>query len=667
MSFQDIEAGQAHPVRSASSSLPQSREDSDFRNLQHSLSLQVFKMNANVQAILKLVDQLGTPKDSANLRKTLHDLTESTRAMAKRGSEDLKKLSTLQSSLPNQKTALQKTSHDLQMSLVAFQRAQQVSAERQRTVVQGVKLAVEDEYHDNDEPEPSPQEQRQAQIMQSQLSPHELAYQESLIQEREAEIREIETGIHELAEIFQDLDNIELNISSVDVDTGAAAEELTTAAEYQRRAGRRAACLTLILAVVAAIVLLALNAQFFTIIDTSPASELLGNYKVMAMSATLLPAGLPPSYNDDWPQILLEQYQQFLTNCMAFVCMTILVWDHMVTFDDEVQSLSLCFHLFTNLIALARSNTFGTVPMVLVSICKLNSDLADTHSKMFTLFIEVKYLFLLNRYLTPLGFTVNMTAYLLPAFSEPYERPYPKKCQHFIRFEGAMTMIGINVVAIMMFYRVYVLYGKMSQKSGKHVILSLGSFLLGEIILNIYLVTKGVPVAHTRGVVQGCEMVFDSSVQLLEDGLLYYLPILLVNVALSFMIAFAQNGSQNLVAHVCPYFLREIISQYYGLNIMNPDTNQVTMMSRISINLKKNFIQGKQDIDSELASMPSPARFAAEQVASVLNITRSAIQDPREGDIQLDRIRITNTSSGMADSDFSVASSPDHWNKPSAV
>lgn len=40
---------------------------------------------------------------------------------------------------------LQKTSHDLQLSLVAFQRAQQVSAEKQRTVVEGVKLAVEEE------------------------------------------------------------------------------------------------------------------------------------------------------------------------------------------------------------------------------------------------------------------------------------------------------------------------------------------------------------------------------------------------------------------------------------------------------------------------------------------------------------------------------------------
>ncbi|KAG6895991.1 hypothetical protein C0992_011033 [Termitomyces sp. T32_za158] len=144
MSFQDIEAGVGSPRSSLlATSSPQ---DAPFTALQSSLSLQVFKMNANVQGILKLVDQLGTAKDSAVLRKSLHDLTETTRAMAKRGSEDLKKLSVLQASLPHQKTALQKTSHDLQLSLVAFQRAQQVSAERQRTVVQGVKLAVEDEH-----------------------------------------------------------------------------------------------------------------------------------------------------------------------------------------------------------------------------------------------------------------------------------------------------------------------------------------------------------------------------------------------------------------------------------------------------------------------------------------------------------------------------------------
>jgi len=267
MSFQDVEAGLSNiesPVRNT-----QSPEEAAFASLQSSLSMQVFKIDNNVRGILKLVDQLGTQRDSPPLRKSLHDLTDSTREMVKRGSADLKKLATLQFNLPRQKNALQKTSHDLQLSLVSFQRAQQVSAERQRTVVEGVKIAVEGEHGERRPEHDGTVEQRQAQIFQTQLSPAELAHQENLIQEREAEIREIETGIHELHEIFRDLgtivqgqgemlDNIENNVSSIAVDTSAAAEELTTAREYQRKAGRRAACLGVVLIIVVVIVLLAI-------------------------------------------------------------------------------------------------------------------------------------------------------------------------------------------------------------------------------------------------------------------------------------------------------------------------------------------------------------------------------------------------------------------------
>ncbi|KAH8994136.1 t-SNARE [Lactarius hatsudake] len=268
MSFQDIESGSSQPLNSSLRDAPQSREEAAFFSLQSSLSLQVFKINANVQGILKLVDQLGTPRDSSSLRKSLHDLMEATRAMTKRGSDDLKKLSALQAMLPSKKTQMQKTAHDFQLSFVAFQHAQQVSAGKQRTVVKSVKLAVEEDSETLSQHAEAAPEQLQAQVMQSQLSPHELAYQESLIQEREAEIREIETGIHELSEIFRDLgtlvheqggmlDNIESNVYSIAVDTSGAAEELSTASEYQRKAGRRAACLGLVLIVVVAVVLLA--------------------------------------------------------------------------------------------------------------------------------------------------------------------------------------------------------------------------------------------------------------------------------------------------------------------------------------------------------------------------------------------------------------------------
>ncbi|KAG8745869.1 hypothetical protein FRC10_006896 [Ceratobasidium sp. 414] len=268
MSFADLERGQGGYQRGTSGLVPTSPSDAEFLGLQKSLSLQVFKITSNVQGIMKLVDQLGTVRDTGAVRKGLHELTETTRDLVKRGTDDLKSLSTLQQKLPQHKALLQKTSHDFQVSLVAFQRAQKVSAERQRTVVEGVKQAVEDNAEGN--VGASPQSQRQVQTFQSQISPTELAHQESLIQERENEIREIETGIHELNEIFRDLgtlvteqggmlNTIEDNVTIVASNTTNAAAELDQASDYQRKAGRRAACLMLVVVIVICVVLVAVR------------------------------------------------------------------------------------------------------------------------------------------------------------------------------------------------------------------------------------------------------------------------------------------------------------------------------------------------------------------------------------------------------------------------
>lgn len=50
----------------------------------------------------------------------------------------------------------------------------------------------------------------QQQQQQQALAPAELVHQEQLIQEREAEIRDIESGIHELHEIFRDINTLVL-------------------------------------------------------------------------------------------------------------------------------------------------------------------------------------------------------------------------------------------------------------------------------------------------------------------------------------------------------------------------------------------------------------------------------------------------------------------------
>lgn len=113
-------------------------------------------------------------------------------------------------------------------------------------------------------------EGEQVQLQASKQVPEaEIEFQQLLIAEREAEIREIETGVQELNEIFRDLghivqeqgdmiDNIEYNINSLATNTQGADRELLDAHAYQRRSGRRMLCLTLIIAFVVAIVLLAI-------------------------------------------------------------------------------------------------------------------------------------------------------------------------------------------------------------------------------------------------------------------------------------------------------------------------------------------------------------------------------------------------------------------------
>lgn len=64
---------------------------------------------------------------------------------------------------------------------------------------------------------------------------------------------------------MDDTDNIESNISSVAQDTSSAADELTTAHEYQRKAGRRMVCLLLILVVVILVILLAVSLEIIHI------------------------------------------------------------------------------------------------------------------------------------------------------------------------------------------------------------------------------------------------------------------------------------------------------------------------------------------------------------------------------------------------------------------
>ncbi len=121
-------------------------------------------------------------------------------------------------------------------------------------------------------PSSSQQDQGQQQQLQTQsprLAPQgEVDFQESLIIERESEIRNIEQGVSELNELFRDvativreqgdvIDAIDLNVENVRNDTRGADTELRQASRYQKKARNRACCLLVIMAVVILVVVLA--------------------------------------------------------------------------------------------------------------------------------------------------------------------------------------------------------------------------------------------------------------------------------------------------------------------------------------------------------------------------------------------------------------------------
>ena len=93
-------------------------------------------------------------------------------------------------------------------------------------------------------------------------------FQEQMIIEREAEIRQIESSVTELNELFRDvahivheqgeqLDIISDNVQTTRDDTRGADSELRTASRHQQSARNKACCLLLILAVVLIVVILA--------------------------------------------------------------------------------------------------------------------------------------------------------------------------------------------------------------------------------------------------------------------------------------------------------------------------------------------------------------------------------------------------------------------------
>ncbi|KAI4303332.1 hypothetical protein MLD38_038977 [Melastoma candidum] len=271
MSFQDIEGG-----RPRRESINGKQQDST-----QAVASGIFQINTAVNTFRRLVNTLGTPKDTPELREKLHKARLHIGQVVKDTSAKLKQASEVDHHAgvsPGKKITDAKLAKDFQAVLGEFQKAQRLAAERETAYTPFVPQAVIPNSYSASEVDVSSEEspEQRALLMQSRrqevlLLDNEISFNEAIIEEREQGIQEIQNQIGEVNEIFKDLavlvneqgtmiDDISTHIDNAHAATAQGKSHLVKAAKTQRANSSLACLLLVIFAVVLLIVIILLSA-----------------------------------------------------------------------------------------------------------------------------------------------------------------------------------------------------------------------------------------------------------------------------------------------------------------------------------------------------------------------------------------------------------------------
>lgn len=209
--------------------------------LYNKVTNEIQTISSNVAQIQKFISQLGTQKDTEELRDKLANLNEKTRDLVQQTSKDIQNLSSKEIDDKDRKRQGQKLTKDFGEVLKRYQEIQKISAQKQREFIAQQKRKTEtmkieasqypgEDFHEENQ-KLIQDDLRKQQIVQLES---EIEFNEAMIAEREEGILEIEAQMAQVNEIFKDLsfmvkeqgetlDTIESNVSSVVDNTDGAA------------------------------------------------------------------------------------------------------------------------------------------------------------------------------------------------------------------------------------------------------------------------------------------------------------------------------------------------------------------------------------------------------------------------------------------------------------
>lgn len=273
MSFQDLESGRPLSIRREAINGKQDPSQA--------VASGVFQINTAVSTFQRLVNTLGTPKDTPELRERLHKTRQHIGQLVKDTSAKLKAASETDQHTEvsaNKKIADAKLAKDFQAVLKEFQKAQRLAAERETAYTPFIPQAVLPSSYIASELGLSPDktQEQQALLIESRRQEvlqleNEVVFNEAIIEEREQGIQEIQQQIGEVNEIFKDLavlvheqgvmiDDIDSNIESSYSATVQAKSQLAKASKSQKSNSSLTCLLLVIFGVVLLIIIIVLAA-----------------------------------------------------------------------------------------------------------------------------------------------------------------------------------------------------------------------------------------------------------------------------------------------------------------------------------------------------------------------------------------------------------------------
>ncbi|KAG7550913.1 Syntaxin N-terminal domain [Arabidopsis thaliana x Arabidopsis arenosa] len=275
MSFQDLEAGTRFQAPNRFTGGRQQRPSSRGDPSQE-VAAGIFRISTAVNSFFRLVNSIGTPKDTLELRDKLQKTRLQISELVKNTSAKLKEASEADlhgEASQIKKIADAKLAKDFQSVLKEFQKAQRLAAEREITYTPVVTKEIPTSYNAPElDTESLRTSQEQTLLLQSRRQEvvfldNEITFNEAIIEEREQGNREVQEQISEVNEIFKDLaglvnhqgiivDDISANIDNSHAATTQATAQLRKAAKTQRSNSSLTCLLILIFGIVLLIVII---------------------------------------------------------------------------------------------------------------------------------------------------------------------------------------------------------------------------------------------------------------------------------------------------------------------------------------------------------------------------------------------------------------------------